>query len=144
MSQIQPYLFFDGRTEEALEFYKGAIGARIEMMMRFRDNPEPQKTSEGCAPPPGSEDKIMHAAFWVGDSLVMASDGYNGGKPEFKGVALSLTVPDVEACEKTFHALAAGGQVLAPLTQTFFSEQFGMVSDRFGVSWMVLVAPKPH
>lgn len=142
MAQIQPYLFFEGRTEEAIEFYKGALGARVEMLMRFRDNPEPQNTSEGCVQKPGSEDKVMHAAFWVGDSLIMASDGNNAGKAEFKGVALSYSVFDKETCEKAFNALAAGGQVQMAPAKTFFSELFAMVTDRFGVTWMVLVVPK--
>jgi PhnB protein len=133
--QVQPYLFFEGRCEEAIEFYKGALGAKVEMMMRFRENPDPQPGM--CAP--GSEDKIMHAAFHVGDSLVMASDGMAGGKPEFKGFSLSVNAEDAAHADKLFNALAKGGKVTLPLGKTFFSPRFGMVTDKFGVGWMVIV-----
>ena len=136
--QLQPYLFFDGRCEEALDFYKDALGAKVEMMMRFKDNPNPQPGM--CAP--GSEHKIMHAAFHVGDSKVMASDGMAGGKPEFKGFSLSLNAKDAAHADKLFHALAKGGKVTMPLAKTFFSPRFGMVTDKFGVGWMVIVAPQ--
>jgi len=136
--QVQPYLFFDGRCEEALEFYKSALGARVEMMMRFKDNPDPQPGM--CAP--GSENKVMHAAFHVGDSLVMASDGMAGGKPEFKGFSLSVNAKDEAHADKLFNALGKGGKVTAPLAKTFFSPRFGMVTDKFGVGWMVIVPGK--
>lgn len=136
--QVQPYLFFDGRCEEALDFYKSALGARVEMMMRFKDNPEPQPGM--C--PPGSENKVMHAAFHVGDSLVMASDGMAGGKPEFKGFSLSVNAKDAPHADKLFNALAKGGKVTMPLAKTFFSPRFGMVTDKFGVGWMVIVPGK--
>jgi len=136
--QVQPYLFFDGRCEEALDFYKSALGAKVQMLMRFRENPDPQPGS--CAP--GAEDKIMHAAFHVGDSLVMASDGMAGGKPEFKGFALSVNAKDEAEADRIFAALGKGGQVQMPLGKTFFSPRFGMVADRFGVSWMVIVLPQ--
>ena len=136
--QVQPYLFFDGRCEEALDFYKSALGARVEMMMRFKDNPEPQPGM--C--PPGSENKVMHAAFHVGDSLVMASDGMAGGKPEFKGFSLSVNATDAPHADKLFNALARGGKVTMPLAKTFFSPRFGMVTDKFGVGWMVIVPGK--
>ena len=136
--QVQPYLFFDGRCEEALDFYKSALGARVEMMMRFKDNPEPQPGM--C--PPGSENKVMHAAFHVGDSLVMASDGMAGGKPEFKGFSLSVNATDAPHADKLFNALAKGGKVTMPLAKTFFSPRFGMVTDKFGVGWMVIVPGK--
>jgi len=136
--QVQPYLFFEGRCEEAIEFYKGALGAKVEMMMRFRENPEPQPGM--CAP--GSEDKIMHAAFHVGDSLVMASDGMAGGKPEFKGFSLSVNAKDAAHADKLFNALANGGKVTLPMARTFFSPRFGMVTDKFGVGWMVIVPPQ--
>ena len=134
--QVQPYLFFDGRCEEALDFYTGALGAKVEMMMRFKENPDPQPGM--CAP--GSENKIMHAAFHVGDSLVMASDGMAGGKPEFKGFSLSVNAKDAAHADKLFAALAKGGKVTMPLAKTFFSPRFGMVTDKFGVGWMVIVA----
>ena len=134
--QVQPYLFFDGRCEEALDFYKGALGAKVEMMMRFKENPDPQMGS--CAP--GSDDKIMHACFRVGDTAVMASDGHAKGNPEFKGFSLSITAKDVGEADKMFGALGQGGQVQVPLTKTFFSPRFGMVADKFGVGWMIMVA----
>jgi PhnB protein len=136
--QIQPYLFFDGRTEEAIEFYQRAIGAKVEMMMRFKEAPEPHQPGM-C--PPGSENKIMHAAFKVGDSMVLASDGQCAGKPAFQGVALSLTVKDEAEAKRAFSALSDGGQVQMPLTKTFFSPAFGMLADRFGMGWMIFVAP---
>jgi PhnB protein len=131
--QVQPYLFFDGRCAEAAEFYKRAIGAEVEMMMPFKDNPEP------AANPPGAEDKVMHMSLRIGDSIVMASDGRCTGQPSFAGFALSLTAADDAEAERRFAALAEGGQVQAPLTKTFFASSFGMVADRFGVSWMVYV-----
>jgi PhnB protein len=133
--QIQPYLFFDGRCEEAIEFYKSALDAKVEMMMRFKENPDPQPGM--CAP--GAEDKIMHAAFHVGDSLVMASDGMAGGKPEFKGFSLSVNAKDAADADRLFNALGKGGSVTMPLGKTFFSPRFGMVTDKFGVGWMVIV-----
>ena len=136
--QVQSYLMFDGRTEEALEFYKKAIGAKVEMMMRFKEAPEGQ-----CAP--GLEDKIMHSSFKVGDTVVMASDGMCSGqaKPEFKGFSLTLNPKTEAECEKLFNALADGGKVHQPLIATFFSPKFGVLSDRFGVSWMLLVDQQP-
>jgi PhnB protein len=133
--KVEAYLFFDGRCEEALEFYKKALGAEVTMLMRFRESPEAP-----TALPPGAEDKVMHAAFRVGESKVMASDGHCLGKPEFRGFALSLSVRDVAEAEQLFGALADGGQVQMPLAETFFAPRFGMVADRFGVSWMVMVA----
>lgn len=137
--QIQPYLFFDGRCEEALDFYKRALGAEVTMLMRFKDSPEPP--SEGCGQP-GNEDKVMHASFKIGDSELMASDGYCLGKPSFQGFGLSLPAKDEAQADKFFGALADGGQVQQPLVKTFFSPRFGMVADRFGVTWMVIV-PQP-
>jgi PhnB protein len=132
--QVQPYLFFDGRCEEALEFYKRALGAEVQMLMRFKDNPEPQ------ANPTGAGDKIMHTSFRIGDSTVMASDGRCQGQPSFQGFALSLTASDDAEAERLFAALEDGGQVQMPLAKTFFSSRFGMVADRFGVPWMIVVA----
>ncbi|MCC2663206.1 MAG: hypothetical protein K0S35_1128 [Geminicoccaceae bacterium] len=132
---VQPYLFFDGRCEEAVEFYKGALGAEVTMLMRFKDNPEPQ------ANPTGAEDKVMHTSFRIGDTTVMASDGRCQGRPSFQGFALSLTAPNDAEAERLFAALAEGGQVQMPLAKTFFSSRFGMVADRFGVPWMIVVAP---
>ena len=136
--QVQPYLFFDGRCEEAVDFYRRALGAEVTMFMRFKDSPEPH--APGMVPP-GAEDKVMHTSFRIGDTTVMASDGRCLGGPSFEGFSLSLTVPDDAKAERVFAALGDGGQVQMPLTKTFFSSRFGMVADRFGVSWMILVAP---
>jgi len=136
--QVQPYLFFDGRCEEALDFYKSALGAKVEVMMRFKDSPEPPQPGM-CKP--GSEDKIMHASFRVGDTTLMASDGRCEGKPSFQGISLSVTAKDDGEAERFFTALGTGGQEQMPLTKTFFSSRFGIVADRFGVSWMVVVMP---
>ena len=135
---IQSYLFFDGRCEEALEFYKKALGAKVEMLMRFKDSPD----QEMCPGGPVAGDKVMHAAFRVGDSVVMASDGMNTGKPSFQGFALSITAADQAEAERLFAAVSEGGQVQMPLGKTFFSPAFGMLADRFGVSWMIIVQPK--
>ena len=131
----QIYLFFDGRTEEALDFYKKTLGVQVEMLMRYKDAPPEAK--EGCAP--GTENKVMHSSFKLGDQRVMASDGYAKGNPEFKGFSLSLATKDEAEAEKVFAALGDGGQVQQPLIKTFFSPKFGMVQDKFGVGWMVLV-----
>ena len=134
---LQPYLVFEGRCEEALEFYRRALGAEVTMLMRYKESPEPPQP--GCAAP-GPKNKIMHAAFRVGGTTVMASDGHCSGKPAFHGFSLSLTVPAETEAERLFAALADGGQVQMPLAKTFFSPRFGMVADRFGVAWMVDVA----
>jgi PhnB protein len=136
--QVQPYLFFDGRCEEAVEFYRSKLGAKVEMLMRFKDSPEPPQP--GCMSP-GSENKIMHAAIRIGDTTVMASDGRCTGKPVFQGFSLSLSAPNEVEAERLFASLADGGQVQMPLAKTFFSPRFGMVADRFGVSWMVIALP---
>jgi PhnB protein len=132
--RIQPYLNFDGRCEEALQFYRTALGAEVILLTRFKEAPEPAMIS------PGSADKVMHASVRVGETTFMASDGRCQGRPGFQGVALSLTVSNDAEAERRFAALAEGGQVQMPLTRTFFSSLFGMVADRFGVSWMVIVA----
>jgi PhnB protein len=136
--QIQPYLFFDGRAEEAAEFYRVKLGAEITMLMRNKDAPE--KPPPGMLPP-NSENKVMHMALKIGDTTVLASDGSCAGKPAFQGFSLSLTVKDEAEAGRLFAALADGGQVQMPLGKTFFSPAFGMVADRFGVAWMVYVAP---
>jgi PhnB protein len=133
--QVQPYLFFDGRCEEAIAFYQRALGAKVEMLMRFRENPDPQPGM--C--PPGSEDKVMHASLRIGEAVVMVSDGLAAGKPDFKGFSLSLDAKDEPEADRLFGALAQGGQVRMPLGKTFFSPRFGMLTDRFGVGWMVIV-----
>jgi PhnB protein len=137
--RVQPYLFFDGRCEEAIEFYRKALGAEVEMLMRFKDSPEPPNP-EMC--PPGSEEKIMHASFRIGDTIIMASDGRCMGQPKFDGFALSITAQSEAEAERLFAALGEGGQVQMPMTKTFFASRFGMVADRFGVGWMVIAAPQ--
>ncbi len=134
--KVEPYLFFDGRCEEALEFYRRTLRAEVTMLMRFKDSPEPAQPG---MVPPGSENKVMHASFRIGESTLMGSDGRCLGKPNFQGFSLSITVPNDAEAEQLFAALGDGGQVQMPLTKTFFSSRFGMVADRFGVSWMVIV-----
>jgi PhnB protein len=137
--QIQPYLFFDGRCEEALEPYRRVVGAEVEMLMRFKDSPEPP--AAGMVPA-GSENKVMHASVRIGGSTVLVSDGHCHGQPSFSGFSLSLTVKDAAEAERVFNALGEGGKVQMPLSETFFSPRFGMVADRFGVPWMIYVAPE--
>jgi PhnB protein len=134
--QVQPYLFFEGRCDEALGFYRQALGAEVTMLMRFKDSPD----SHGMIPP-GAGDKVMHASIRIGETTVLASDGRCLGRPSFQGFSLSLTVRDDAEAERLFHSLAEGGQVQMPLAKTFFSSRFGMVADRFGVAWMIYVAP---
>ncbi|MCC6535514.1 MAG: VOC family protein [Burkholderiales bacterium] len=136
MQTVQPYLFFEGRCEEALEFYRNALGAEVTMLMRFKDSPEAPPPGT-CAP--GSDAKIMHASMRIGQTEVMASDGRCAGAPSFQGFSLSVSVASEAEADKVFAALAAGGQVVMALDRTFFSPRFGMVTDRFGVSWMVIV-----
>jgi PhnB protein len=133
---VQAYLSLDGRCEEAVEFYQRALGAKVEMLMRFKESPDPPPPG---MVPPGSENKVMHASMRIGDTLVMASDGRCAGKPNFQGFCLSISVADAAECDRVFGALADGGQVQMPLGKTFFSPRFGMVNDRFGVPWMVIV-----
>ena len=137
--QVQPYLFFDGKCEEAIDFYKKALDAKVDMLMRFKDSPEP--VPPGMCPP-GSDDKVMHAALRIGDTVVMASDGMAGGHPEFKGFSLSVNAKDEAEADKLFGALGKGGKVVMPLGKTFYSPRFGMVTDKFGVGWMVIVPQK--
>lgn len=135
-TKLEPYLFFGGRCEEALEFYQRAVGAKLEMLMRFSESPDP--LPEGRLRP-GFENKVMHASFDVGGTRVMASDGC-GEPTRFEGFSLSLALPTVADVARTFAALADGGDVTMPLTKTFWSERFGMLKDRFGVGWMVTTA----
>jgi PhnB protein len=132
--QVQPYISFNGHCEEALEFYKKAVGAEVLCIMRFKENPDPQYN------PAGMEEKIMHSSFRIGDSQLMASDGMCvDNSPKFEGISLSLSAKTVDQAKKYFNALADGGQEQMPLTETFFSPGFGLVADRFGVTWMVVV-----
>jgi PhnB protein len=132
---VQPYLFFGGRCEEALEFYRTALGAEVLMLSRFSESPEPHP---GLAP--GNEEKIMHVSFRIGETTVMASDGRCQGQPNFDGFTLSVTVPNESEADRVFAALAEGGKIEMPLEKTFWSPKFGMLEDRFGVGWMVSVA----
>jgi PhnB protein len=135
--KTEPYLFFEGRCDEAIEFYRRTLGAEVGMLMRYQDSPEPP--APGMLPS-GSENKIMHASLRIGDTNVMVSDGHCSGQPDFRGFSLSLTVPDATRADQVFAALADGGQVRMPLAKTFFAPRFGMVVDRFGVLWMIIVA----
>ncbi|HUC85344.1 MAG TPA: VOC family protein [Candidatus Acidoferrales bacterium] len=134
---VQPYLFFEGKCEEAVEFYRRSLGAQVHMQMRYKDSPEPQPP--GCGPV--DPNKIMHAQFQIGSTVVMASDGRCSKEAKFEGFALSLVVQTEAEADQAFNALANGGKVEMPLAKTFFSARFGMVVDRFGVLWMVLVRP---
>jgi len=133
---VEPYVFFDGRCEEAIEHYKKTLGATVENLLRFKDGPEP----DSGMVPPGSGNKIMHASFRVGDSRVNCSDGSALGKPDFKGFSLVIEVKTDAEAERVFKALADGGAVHQPLIQTFFSSRFGMLADSFGVHWMIMTA----
>ena len=136
--QIQPYLFFNGRCDEALEFYCKALGAEVTMLLRYKDSPDP--VPEGMLPR-GSENKVMHANLRIGGADVMASDGNCTGQAAFQGFSVSIAVPDEATANRFFVALAENGQVQRPIGKTFFSPCFGMVADRFGVSWMINVMP---
>ena len=131
--QVQPYLFFEGRCEEAIAFYQSVLGAEVTMLMHYRDSPDPGVVT------PETRDKVMHACLRIGDSTVLASDGRCQGRPSFQGFALSLTAADDAEAERLFEAMADGGQVRMPMTTTFFASRFGMVADRFGVTWMIYV-----
>ena len=131
---IQPYLFFDGRCDEAIAFYKKTLGAKVEMLMRWKDAPDKSMAT------PANADKVMHSAIRIGDTTVLASDGRNTGNPNFQGFALTISAKDEAEADKLFAALGAGGKVTMPMTKTFFSPRFGMLADKFGVGWMILVA----
>lgn len=138
-SYIQPYLFFGGRCEEALEFYKSAIGAEVQMLLHYSDSPDPMPPD---TLPPGYESKVMHASFKVGSSVILASDGCGGEESKgFRAFSLSLALPTEAETERAFNALAEGGAVNMPLGKTFWSSRFGMLQDKFGMGWMVTVAP---
>jgi PhnB protein len=138
--QVQPYLIFaNGNCEEAVEFYKRAIDAKVDMLMRFKDAPDPPP--EGCIAP-GYGEKVMHTSFRVGDTMIMASDGGGLEKGGFDGFSLSLALTDKAQADRYFDALAEGGSVTMPLGETFWSPRFGMLKDRFGVAWMVNVIPE--
>jgi len=138
--QVKSYLSFEGRCEEALEFYKKAVGAEVKALMRFRENPDFQNGAppEGCLGP-GAEDKVMHSEFRIGETTLMATDGMNSGKANFAGTSQALLVASADEADRCFNALSEGGQVMMPLAKTFCSEKFGMTTDRFGVPWMIVV-----
>ena len=136
--QVEMYLFFNSKCEPALEFYRKALGAEVEMIMRYRESPEPRQPG---SLPPGFEDKVMHASFRVGHTLVMASDGCSAEPQKFQGFSLALSVPNEPEAGRVFTALSEGGHLLVPLRKTFWSPCFGMVEDRFGVTWIVSVRP---
>jgi PhnB protein len=133
---IQPYLTFGGRCQEAVDFYREALGAEVQMLMRFKEAPD--------QPPPGMVpdnwgDKIMHVSFKIGDAVLMASDGCASSEKNFQGFSLSVTAANEAEADRKFAALSKNGQVTMPLGKTFFAKRFGMLVDRFGVSWMVIV-----
>ena len=134
---IQPYLFFNGRCEEAIEFYRKALGAEVEVMMRFSDSPDPMPPGSTA---PGFENKVMHATLRIDGAVLMVSDAMSAGPTDFKGFSLSVDARDEAGVDKKFNALADGGKVTMPPGKTFWSPRFGMVTDRFGVGWMVTVA----
>jgi PhnB protein len=134
---IQPYVFFDGKCEEAIEFYKRAVGAKVHMLMRYKDAPPEAQQNM----PSGNKDKVMHATLQIGQTTVLASDGHCKGSPKFEGFALSLIVKTPADVDQAFQALSEGGQVVMPAGETFFSKRYGMLTDKFGVMWMVLVTP---
>jgi PhnB protein len=134
---IEPYLYFNGRCEEAIELYQRALGAKLEMLMRNKDSPEPAPPGKL---PPGSENKVTRCNLRIGRSMVMVSDGFCSGEPDFKGFSLSIGADTPADAERMFAALAGGGTVQMPLAQTFWSPKFGMLTDRFGLGWMISVA----
>jgi PhnB protein len=131
--QVQPYLIFDGRCEEALEFYKKAVGAKVEMLMRFKEAPDQSMVS------PGSADKVMHSCIRIGETALLASDGRNTGHPDFKGFSLTIYAKTETEADRLFASLGEGGQITMPMAKTFFAARFGMLADKFGVGWMVIV-----
>ncbi len=130
---IQPYLFFEGRSEEAIEFYKKTLGAKVEMLMRFKESPDQSMIS------PGSGDKVMHAGIKIGETTLLVSDGRNTGKPDFQGFSLSIYAKDEAEADRLFGALGDGGKVTMAMDKTFFARRFGMLADKFGVGWMIIV-----
>ena len=136
---VTPYLFFDGRCQEALDFYKKAIGIEPGMMMRYGENPDASSQGANVA-----RDKIMHAEFKLGDTTIFCSDGMAQGQPKFDGFALAIAAENTRDAELKFKALVDGGEVIQPLIETFFAHSFGMLKDRFGVHWMLIVGKQPR
>ena len=136
-TSVQPYLFFGSRCEEALNFYRNAVDAEVQMLTRFKESPEPHGL------PDCFDDKIMHATVRIGKTTLMASDGQCEGNQDFEGFALSITLPNETEAERVFAALGEGGLITMPLEKTFWTAKFGMLQDRFGVTWMVSIEHKP-
>jgi PhnB protein len=134
--QVQPYVCFEGQCEEAIAFYREAIGAEVVRLMRFKE--APGALESGMIPPTAGE-KVMHADLKIGEDHLLVSDGRMGEPARFQGISLALQVPTEAAADKAFAGLSAGGQVTMPLAPTFWSKKFGMVTDKFGVAWMVNV-----
>ena len=134
--KVQAYLSFDGRCEEAIAFYKEKLGAKLDVLMRWSECPEKEYV------PKGIEDKVMHSSFHIGETEVMASDGYAKGNPTFSGISLTLGFKDIASANKYFDALSEGGSVQMPIAKTFFSPAFGTLTDKFGVTWMVVTDPE--
>ncbi len=143
--KVEPYLSYEGRTEEALNFYAKAIGAQVDLMMRFKDAPKDEacEGDTGPRPPLALAEKILHSSFRIGASTIMASDGMCSGKPNFAGVSLSIQAKDDAEAKRIFEALAEGGQIHQPLIKTFFASSFGMLADRFGLGWMIVAGAQP-
>lgn len=133
MTQIAPYIFFEGRCDEAAAFYAEALGAKVTARFTYGDSPDKASIE------PGTEGKVMHMNIQIGDTQIMASDGRNSGKPDFRGLSLTITTPSEDEAKRIFAALSEKGDVQMPMTPTFFSPAFGMVADKFGLSWMVIV-----
>ena len=136
--KVQAYVTFGGRCEEALEFYKKAVGAEVKDLLRWKDSPD-----AAMQPPPGYEEKVMNASFRIGDSELMADDGMGAKGVEFKGMTLALSVADDAEAKRVFTALGEDGSVQMPLAKTFWTSSFGMLTDKFGVPWMVNVDASP-
>ena len=134
--RVEPYLFFDGRCDEAIEFYKKQLGAKVNMLMRYKDAPP---APSGGSIAPGTENKVMHGSLQIGDSTVLVSDGHCKNQPKFDGFALTLHAANDADAKRLFEALSNGGKVTMPMNKTFFASSFGMLTDRFGVMWMVIV-----
>jgi len=132
--QLQTYVFFNGRCDEAIEFYKKALGAKVNMLTRFNQNPEPMPNAN-----PANAEKVMHANVTIGDSVLLMSDGQCQGAAKFEGFSLTVAVKTDDEAKRVFAALSDGGRVGMPLAKTFFSSSFGMLHDRFGINWMVIV-----
>jgi PhnB protein len=131
---VQPYLFFDGRCQEAIDFYRKAVGAEVETVMHWKDAPDAAMANAA------NKDKVMHASFRIGDAHILASDGDGTGKPKFEGFSLTLTAADDAEAERLFESLGKGGKVTMPMSKTFFASRFGMLTDKFGVGWMVMAS----